>query len=181
MPLACLCGTLGAHHSGLLIALLVLAFSSSSTQLTRAAVLNNYDAPLYLSCPGNQGIVSVASWHSNHAEDRVWSFGCAKVGYSLSGYTWTGYLNNLDGPLSYSCGGNRVITGIKSYHDDGTEDRVWAVQCGDLNGATLTNCAFGPQANGYDAPIDVKAGDYSVITGIQSTHDNGAGKVPVTT
>ena len=44
----------------------------------------------------------------------------------------TGYVNNFDGGHTSSCGGNRVMIGFSSYHDNGPEDRRFRLWCCDI-------------------------------------------------
>jgi len=42
---------------------------------------------------------------------------------------WTGYVNGWDAAHTTVCGGQRVIAGVSSYHDNGKEDRRFNYYC----------------------------------------------------
>ena len=44
----------------------------------------------------------------------------------------SGYVNSMDAVLNYTCPGNKVIGGLYSYHNNGTEDRQWRITCCEL-------------------------------------------------
>ena len=72
---------------------------------------------------------SVKIWRSEHRncmEDRIHYFECGygPVHYTEANCAWTqNYVNVLDHPLVYKCPHNGFITGIKSQHGGGTNDR----------------------------------------------------------
>jgi len=96
---------------------------------------NSWDATLYFSCPSNQVLHGIESYHENSNEDRRWKFQCCKVssGVSVLRQGWSCYVNDWDGELSYNCpASDQAIVAVSSYHDDHREDRKWKFQCGKL-------------------------------------------------
>merc|ERR1712159_451462 len=61
----------------------------------------------------------------NKARARVERTNKARI--RATHHSWTGYLNNMDHPLSYSVGGKTYISGLSSYHHNGYEDRRFRV------------------------------------------------------
>jgi len=87
------------------------------------------------NCPQNRFLNGVASKHNNKAEDRIWVFKCCEMssGVSVQKQAWTGYLNKLDGVLTYTCPRtNQAIVGLSSVWGKRREDRRWKVRCGML-------------------------------------------------
>lgn len=95
---------------------------------------------VFLQCEGGAGVISgVHSYHDNGKEDRRWKYNCCFVdGYCYDGCQWTGYENEYDEYMDYTVTEGYYITGVKSKHDNGKEDRVWQykecklVKCSDL-------------------------------------------------
>jgi len=95
---------------------------------------NPFDGVLNFNCPKNTLLHAISSFHDNRYEDRKWRFKCCLArGYSVEQLQWTGYLNDWDGELSYSCPGtDQAIVGLSSDHDNRREDRRWKVRCARL-------------------------------------------------
>ena len=63
-------------------------------------------------------------------EDRLWNYGCERIGASLGGTRISGWTNNFDGYQYYDCGGNDVIAGFNSYHSNNRVSRCFACRGG---------------------------------------------------
>nr|CAC38786.1 dermatopontin [Suberites domuncula] len=88
--------------------------------------LNNYDGVLNYQCPPNNLMTGVKSEHSNHHEDRRWSFKCCKAnGYHTKSCLMTGYINSYDNPMHHAAHYNHFFAGAYSVHSNHHEDRIW--------------------------------------------------------
>ena len=138
---------------------------------------NSWDRPLSFSCRDNQALYRVKSTHSNRKEDRVWEWSCRTV---LKGNTrfrgsdckWTGWQNGYDLPLMFQCPANKVLTGVKSIHHNGKEDRVWAFQCCSARDYYTRNCYLSNWINDWDRSMDHRVSSPQVFTGAYSYHNN---------
>ena len=136
---------------------------------------NLFDHRLHKVCHGLQGMYKVSSVHSNHHEDRSWSWECRNVvsGGHVTGCFTTGYANEFDLPMNFMCPPNKYISGVESYHDNGREDRRWKFTCCGIYGRITASCRQTGYVNDWDAPMNFQAGYGEVITGVFSYHDNG--------
>ena len=78
-------------------------------ELARIEYQNTFDRSLFVSCGGVKGMYKVSSVHSNHHEDRSWSWECRDVvsrGYA-TGCSQTGYVNDFDSPMNFMCPANK--------------------------------------------------------------------------
>jgi len=97
---------------------------------------SEYDSfGLTKECPGSESaIIGFYSVHDNHYEDRIWNYRCGILDlnkYVMTDCDWS-YLfdtNDVDERFSYLCPNNGVIAGVKSYHYDKYEDRVFSYKC----------------------------------------------------
>jgi len=95
---------------------------------------NSYDGNLDFKCGSNQALSGIASKHSNRREDRIWKFQCCILKpYLLHRERLTSHINSYDGILSFHCGANQVLVGLKSHHSNRKEDRLWQARCASLN------------------------------------------------
>ena len=149
--------------------------SEKDSNLARAEYLNRFDGPLYKNCHGLQGMYRVASVHSNHHEDRVWTWECRNVVSSghISGCSSQGYANYWDSPMNFMCPVNQYIAGVESHHDNGREDRRWKFTCCGIHHRITYSCRQTGYVNDWDAPMNFYANHGEVITGVFSYHDNG--------
>jgi hypothetical protein len=81
----------------------------------------------------------------------------------------TGYLNDWDDELNYACGG---IYGLFSVHDNGKEDRLWAVEC-ITGGLPIAWTSWSGTVNDWDDVLDYTCPQNQIVTGLNSWHDNG--------
>jgi len=99
------------------------AVSTAGCALT--GYLNGWDAPFTYVCPGGKIMTGLASYHSNHHEDRRWRVLCCNALTPLHQCHWSGYTNGWDGPMDARIGNNAVFTGITSTHSNHKEDRLY--------------------------------------------------------
>jgi hypothetical protein len=89
----------------------------------------NWDATYDFKCPNGYAIVGYASFHHNGVEDRRFRWKCRNFNHAsqhvMSSPTRTGWANNWDGTLNWHTGGNDVLVGIFSTHNNGYEDRLF--------------------------------------------------------
>merc|ERR1711893_293297 len=135
--------------------------------------MTSYDAVINFSCPSGRFLSQLKSQHSNHHEDRVWDFSCSASpnGGTISGCSWSGYVNSWDGVLDYTCPGSGVIAGTSSNHDNGKEDRRFKFLCCNINKA-LSHCHFTERINYWDEAFDYRAPSGYALTGLWSEHSN---------
>lgn len=96
--------------------------------------------------------------------------------------TKSGEANDWDGPLDFSAGKDKVLTGVESSHDNGREDRKWKFYTTEADGLTCSagswtagfnRGANDKWANDWDGPLDFKCPTNSALTAVNSNHDNG--------
>jgi hypothetical protein len=80
----------------------------------------------------------------------------------------TNYLNDWDDELNYACGG---IYGLTSVHDNGKEDRLWAVEC-ITGGLPIAWTSWSGTVNDWDDVLDYTCPQNQIVTGLNSWHDN---------
>ena len=141
----------------------------------RRSYNNDFDGNLYRVCDGGFAMYRVESHHNNRREDRQWRWSCRYVvpHYSPQTCRWTGYVNDYDDPMSFTCGSNEYISGVQSHHHNRHEDRRWNFYCCSSPGHTTSGCYQTPYVNNWDDPMDYAAPSGHVITGATSYHDNG--------
>ncbi|XP_012938768.1 hemagglutinin/amebocyte aggregation factor [Aplysia californica] len=145
--------------------------------LSGAAYDTDYDQAFTFTCGKGEYIQSIESVHSNHYEDRVFKFGCKSLKdtfpeQTISTCEWSPYENSFDHLLEYQCTGNRIISGISSYHDNHYEDRRFKFYCCHPGNPAAYDCAYTAFVNAYDALLSYRVPDNFFIRGITSTHDN---------
>ncbi|CAL1531927.1 unnamed protein product, partial [Lymnaea stagnalis] len=101
------------------IAILLLLYISACI---KAVYVNEFDQQALFHCETGEYIEEIESENDNEKEDRRWSFQCGGDG-ATSACTWSSYVNSWEEMLVYICPGDTVVTGIDSYHDNGSEDR----------------------------------------------------------
>lgn len=99
----------------------------------------------------------------------------AVIAYSCSS---SGYINNFDSPVNYSTYGSNAIAGVTSYHQNQQEDRRFTFRsCQvrvDDQAATRKASLLFPQVNDYDQRVVFNCPADMILTGVSSTHNNGA-------
>ncbi|XP_078597959.1 dermatopontin-like [Branchiostoma floridae x Branchiostoma japonicum] len=133
-----------------------------------------WDAAFQFECPGSQVIRRVSSVHCNRAEDRVWKFGCGSVP-GLPRFDeefWSGWINDFDGVMNFQCPFDAIITGLRSEHNNGREDRRWNVKCSRKRGMQTYNCVLSPYANSLDGDMNYSVSSGYYLRGLHSFHSN---------
>lgn len=132
---------------------------------------NDMDSPLNFQCPSGQAINAIVSYHNNHFEDRRWKFACKATSGITDGCSWSGFANNYDEVMSFSCGGQSVITGWQSEHNNHYEDRRMKFRCCQVLGV-LTNCDLSGNANDLDGWLRYGVPENRLLYGVSSWHSN---------
>ncbi|TRY67197.1 hypothetical protein TCAL_13161 [Tigriopus californicus] len=149
-----------------------LSITSLLTLLALASAWDNdYDGFLKKECPPNDSIYEVQSIHDNHHEDRVWDWRCQPSGYEFESCSWSGDVNQYDGPLNFECS-NGVITGVESTNSNHDEDRVWSFKCCTKPNICYSECSISAAANEYDGPLSFRVDPGYFLTGADSVHSN---------
>ncbi|KAK0046062.1 dermatopontin [Biomphalaria pfeifferi] len=152
----------------LYIAFVTLAIASG----TLAGYINAFDQPFAFNCPAKKIISYISSVHDNYYEDRRWEIHCRTSG-STSGCVNSGdYVNNFDNPVFFLCPGNKVLTGIESYHHDYYEDRRFKFQCCDVTERIPSNCYTTANMNEWDGKLTMLVPDDQAIVGVFSHHND---------
>ncbi|XP_018419433.1 PREDICTED: hemagglutinin/amebocyte aggregation factor-like [Nanorana parkeri] len=82
------------------------------------------------------------------------------------------WVNAYDQPLTFQCQQRQSISMVISIHDNGREDRMWDFSCKNtFNSAT---CTWSGYVNNFDQEFSYTCPFGSVITGVDSYHDNKA-------
>lgn len=143
--------------------------------------VNTWDALVDYTCPDNEVMAGVRSTHNNGTEDRRYSFNCCRAtanGTDLvkSFSVFSGDVNSKDQLVNYTCPTPLVYTGVKSSHDNGSEDRAFSFQCSSmiLNEFTkLKDCEISSYVNNMDANVDYTCPLDKILVGEMSYHNNG--------
>lgn len=156
--------------------------SENSTDISQRQIqgrnwINQFDKPVNFECPKNHYMSWIKSSHKNWYEDRQWDFGCKEqpFNYDTQKCKWTGWLNDWDKELLYTCNtvdGADYIAGMYSEHDNWTEDRRFKVKCCSGEGTCLTNCKFTDWINDYDGWMYWSCDAGYVMQGLKSVHSN---------
>lgn len=90
-----------------------------------------WDSSWTRTCPINEAIVQISSFHSNHNEDRTFSISCSRfMNTEINNCNpFTHYVNDWDSAFDFECSTNFVLAGIRSYHDNHKEDRRFSFKC----------------------------------------------------
>ncbi|WP_299493617.1 hypothetical protein [uncultured Shewanella sp.] len=180
----------------LLLASMLSLSSHASTNYTleqtgnyTSGFVNNYDNSANFICPSNMFLTGIYSIHNGHYEDRIFKFTChsfktQSLGSSTSKIIErsrnldhsSGYQNEFDQPLSYTCPAGEYIVGVSSYHDGHYEDRRFSFTCSpmliDGNRTAAKDCNSTPTST-YDT-INNLVARFGAFTSIYSVHSNQA-------
>jgi len=106
------------------------ANGASTTGAVWYSAWSAYDAANDQQCPDNKVLRYIDSYHDNDKEDRIFKIGCQDfVGGQLAHCFLTPYVNNWDEAFHFECPSQYVLKGIRSYHDNGPEDRRFQFHC----------------------------------------------------
>ena len=135
---------------------------------------NTYNNELIFQCSKKvQGIVGVVSVHSNKMEDRQWNWKCQEVAKKpLTICSWTSWVNDFDVPFLFQCPANKILTGVRSIHDNSKQDRRWKFRCCGAKHHFTRNCFASNYINYWDKRMDYKVDPPYVFAGVFSYHSN---------
>lgn len=90
----------------------------------------------------------------------------------------TGYLNDFDAIVNYTCPSNMFIKTISSYHDNDKEDRRFSLQCAKFKtdlGVRIyrQSVSWSGYVNNYDQAFNYSCPEGKFLVGMYSQHDNG--------
>lgn len=103
-----------------------------------------YDDEHYMECDANYAITGVQSVFNSGKGDRVFRYACTDTGaYETNRYT-TGWVNSYKDDFTSSCAANELMCGIRSYHDNSKEDRLYEYYC----------CTYSMADDTFDANTD---------------------------
>ncbi|XP_040201655.1 hemagglutinin/amebocyte aggregation factor-like [Rana temporaria] len=80
------------------------------------------------------------------------------------------WVNDYDQPLNFQCADRQSISIVISQHDNRHEDRVWDFAC--QNTFSTASCSWTGYVNDFDQEFSFICPFGSVISGMQSYHDN---------
>ncbi|KAK6986887.1 dermatopontin [Biomphalaria glabrata] len=141
------------------------------TQVKSAAYVNDWDKPFNFNCPTGQILSFVSSINDNYYEDRRWELFCRTVGYTKD-CVKSDYVNTFDNPVTFTCPGDSVITGIESYHDNHYEDRRYRFQCCTVSKRVPSDCYTTDYVNDWDGKLTLFVPEGQGIKGAMSEHNN---------
>ncbi|XP_028401859.1 hemagglutinin/amebocyte aggregation factor-like [Dendronephthya gigantea] len=130
----------------------------------------NFDATWTRNCRSKWSISSIASVHSNHHEDRSWSFSCRYNSKITTSCFWTGWVNSYDNEILYQCP-NGVISGVHSKHSNYHEDRIFEYRCCRTKGH-CHGCYWTSYVNTWDGYMNYHVPGNYVLVGVKSHHNN---------
>lgn len=143
---------------------------------------NGWDGELLVHCKwGGSGgwktVSSIYSVHDNRREDRLFDVKChdSPVGRGYpSNCKFSGWLNNWDQPIRYTCPNNGKVIGLHSYHHNHHEDRRWEIACCEVpKDRRPTYCKWTGWQNPWDGVLNYKVPNGWILSGMHSIHDNG--------
>jgi len=153
--------------------LIVVTLGDYTIHSTLSGWVNDWDGDMQWSAGSNRMITGLYSLHNDAKEDRRWRFyhGSINKVQCKSPY-WTESLNSWDQAISASCSQNEAVSGFKSKHSNGKEDRVWYLQCCSLTNVALKDMGLSAYLNDWDAVLNFRCEDNEVLTGVYSVHSN---------
>lgn len=145
--------------------------------------LNDYDQQFSSTCPQDMFVSVIKSVHHNHYEDRRFQLVCSR--YKVSGTSnyvsrneyadaWSGYVNEYDRDVNYTCPNGQFLVGIGGIHHNHYEDRRFRFACSSMviNGsnAYATSCG-NTGTSDWDQPNHL-GNSYGALNGVRSQHHN---------
>ncbi|KAH9495935.1 hypothetical protein Btru_013715 [Bulinus truncatus] len=84
------------------------------------------------------------------------------------------WMTEYDQHFQFACPAGQTIKSLTSIHDNHREDRVWNFTCtAPPHGVTLSTCEWSGYENDFDQLLEYQCPNESMISGIESVHDNG--------
>ncbi len=97
--------------------------------------VNDFDADVNFTCPGDTFMTNEHSYHSNTYEDRRYRYQCCQLQKPDTTFVqkknceWSGLQNVFRWPVDFRCEDGKTLTGVKSTHNNSHEDRMYRFQC----------------------------------------------------
>ena len=157
-------------RSTFVFAVVILAWTNYISGVNSSSSCNSWDKAHEYNCPSGQSIYHVWGYHDNDKEDRIYCYSCRSNSRTASNCYHTGYVNAWDGAVATLCRPNYYIAGVKSYHDDGKEDRRFSYRCCRNTGQCIRNCYLDGPENSWDGHMNYNLGAGQVIVGAFSYH-----------
>ncbi|XP_059141119.1 dermatopontin-like isoform X2 [Physella acuta] len=154
----------------MLVLFKLLLLSAALATVWSHNFLNEYDQPFDFRCPYGSVINYIYSEHHDYFEDRRFEILCRSQKTTECAHS--GYVNAFDQAVNFICPGDKVMTGIESYHDNHYEDRRFNFQCCKIPDKKLSNCYMTAEVNTWDGPMTLQVPDGHVIQGAHSYHNN---------
>ncbi|XP_028401918.1 hemagglutinin/amebocyte aggregation factor-like [Dendronephthya gigantea] len=133
----------------------------------------SFDAQWTRTCEGpGKSISGITSFHSNHHEDRSWSFQCRHNRKITPSCVWSGWVNSYDNELLFQCPYKGVISGVHSKHNNHHEDRLFDFLCCSTKAKWLSNCRWTGYVNTWDGSMNYVVPWNYVLVGAKSHHNN---------
>ncbi|XP_059141118.1 dermatopontin-like isoform X1 [Physella acuta] len=154
----------------MLVLFKLLLLSAALATVWSHNFLNEYDQPFDFRCPYGSVINYIYSEHHDYFEDRRFEILCRSQKTTECAHS--GYVNAFDQPVNFICPGDKVMTGIESYHDNFYEDRRFSFQCCRVSRKKLCNCYMTNDVNTWDMPMTLRVGFGQAIQGAHSYHNN---------
>ncbi len=138
---------------------------------------NELGRPLKVECDTDKGeaLVQMKSKYIKKEGDRQFKWECREVTEnkaSLTDCEWSKEVNKWNGPISFICPTNKIMTGIRSKNHESKNDRKWKVKCCKANGHITKSCGISKKLNSYHGNVDYETSHdgrkSSVFVGIQS-------------
>nr|XP_022293948.1 hemagglutinin/amebocyte aggregation factor-like isoform X1 [Crassostrea virginica] len=137
---------------------------------------NDWDRPLNFQCSSRKSSIhQIVSYHDNKMEDRRFDFNCRHVPSVVGpvSCSLSGYVNDFDAPVLYSCPNGGYINGISSYHHNHYEDRRYRFRCCvPYSRHCHRNCSWTNWVNDWDSYFNYFVPSGYVIRSVHSIHDN---------
>merc|ERR1712168_1026863 len=151
---------------------LVTFIATTNAMARKKRAVNKFDQPVNFSCPKDHYLSEITSSHSNHHEDRIFSFKCAKFSGGFSVNYWSQPANVYDGKMDFQCPNTFAITGTRSNHHNHYEDRIYRFRCSQLATGNKKRHCFWSQKTCYDDTWTIPHIPGYFITGVRSEHHN---------
>jgi len=147
----------------------VLAWVRIQSSLTNYQ--NGWDEELIFSAGQDEMITGLYSNHDNKKEDRRWRFWTGSApGVQCVNQQWSSsWENDYKGELSFSCGPNEVLSGIRSEHE--INDRRFKFRCCKVS-VQLINIRETHDLNTMDDDVHFRCGSSEVLSGLESYYHN---------
>eukprot|EP00928_Gymnodinium_smaydae_P044476 TRINITY_DN2966_c1_g2_i4.p1 TRINITY_DN2966_c1_g2~~TRINITY_DN2966_c1_g2_i4.p1 ORF type:complete len:419 (-),score=46.40 TRINITY_DN2966_c1_g2_i4:469-1725(-) len=138
---------------------------------------NEIDGGQSYECGSNQVLAARDSHHSNGAEDRQWRFRCGSLGNGayLNECYWTDYTSWRSNFKLHQQDPEEVVIGMRSYHDNGKEDRRYAFKyCRLQNAYQVSGSDWYSPINDCDGIVNFNLPTTHLPIGMYSWHSDSA-------